>query len=207
MTKSAPDMPTKILQAAIQLFAQRGVTSTSIQAVADAVGIRKQSLLYHFPNKNVLRQAVLHDILSYWKNVVPRALVQATSGEHRLESALKVVIDFFLEDRYRAQFVVREVLDRPREMSNLIKNHFHPWMGLVTNYIRTGQERGEVYDDVDPEAYVVQCIILSICVISAGDVLQGVFPEGDALKNIRSRMIAEVQRMTKYGLFVKAHDT
>ncbi|HNC99806.1 MAG TPA: helix-turn-helix domain-containing protein, partial [Myxococcota bacterium] len=38
----------RIRSAAIQLFAAQGYLGTSLQEVADAVGISKQLLLYHY---------------------------------------------------------------------------------------------------------------------------------------------------------------
>jgi AcrR family transcriptional regulator len=41
------------------LFARRGFAKTSVQDVADAVGLSKAGLLHHFPSKDALHAAVL----------------------------------------------------------------------------------------------------------------------------------------------------
>jgi AcrR family transcriptional regulator len=48
-----------ILDRAAALFARRGFAKTSIQEIADAVGLSKAGLLHHFPSKEALRGAVL----------------------------------------------------------------------------------------------------------------------------------------------------
>lgn len=48
-----------ILDRAAALFARHGFEHTSVQAVADAVGLSKAGLLHHFRSKEALHQAVL----------------------------------------------------------------------------------------------------------------------------------------------------
>ncbi|GAA3619884.1 TetR/AcrR family transcriptional regulator [Microlunatus ginsengisoli] len=48
-----------IIDRATELFASRGFHETSLQDVADAVGSSKSGLLYHFPTKEALLEAVL----------------------------------------------------------------------------------------------------------------------------------------------------
>ncbi|HMJ12015.1 MAG TPA: helix-turn-helix domain-containing protein, partial [Polyangiaceae bacterium] len=65
------DVRAQILGAATRLFAAQGFEGTSLQDVAEEVGIRKPSLLYHFASKDELRQAVLRELLAHWKETLP----------------------------------------------------------------------------------------------------------------------------------------
>lgn len=47
-----------ILDRAAALFARRGFAKTSVQEIADAVGLSKAGLLHHFPSKDALHAAV-----------------------------------------------------------------------------------------------------------------------------------------------------
>lgn len=53
----------RILNAAEDLFAEKGYSATSLGDVADRVGIRSPSLYNHFKNKEALYQAVLDRLL------------------------------------------------------------------------------------------------------------------------------------------------
>jgi Transcriptional regulator len=50
-----------IKQAAFELFAEKGFEATSTQDIADAVGLKKQSLYSHFKSKNQIFEEVLKD--------------------------------------------------------------------------------------------------------------------------------------------------
>ncbi|RMI32783.1 TetR/AcrR family transcriptional regulator [Nocardia stercoris] len=50
---------TRILDAALELFSERGYAGTSIAAVAKAVGLSAPGVLHHFPDKRTLLLAVL----------------------------------------------------------------------------------------------------------------------------------------------------
>jgi TetR/AcrR family transcriptional regulator len=54
----------RILDAAEDLFAQKGFSATSLGDVADSVGIRSPSLYNHFKNKESLYEAVLERLLA-----------------------------------------------------------------------------------------------------------------------------------------------
>lgn len=59
----APTTADRILDAAEDLFAEKGYSATSLGDVADRVGIRSPSLYNHFKNKEALYQAVLERLL------------------------------------------------------------------------------------------------------------------------------------------------
>mgnify|MGYP001549501394 CR=1 FL=1 len=84
-----------ILAEATRQFAARGFDGASLNDIAEAVGVRKASLLYHFPSKDELRKAVLNGLLSCWRERVPRLLMAATSGKGQFDALIRELLDFF----------------------------------------------------------------------------------------------------------------
>ena len=185
--------PEQILFAATRLFAGGGYDGTSLQHVADAVGIRKQSLLYHFPSKDALRRRVLDMLLSRWNDVLPRLLLAATSGEGQFDAVVAETIRFFAEDADRARLLLREILDRPADVQALVDTHISPWVEVVCGYIRKGIERGEIAPDVEPRAYVLGVMHLILSAVATAECFGRVVD--------RERQIAEVLRIAKSSLF------
>lgn len=186
------DVREQILEQATRLFAARGFEGTSLQHIADAVGIRKPSVLHHFPSKDELRKGVLEKLLSHWNGVLPQVLLAASSGQGQFDGVLSAMTAFFLDDPDRARLLTRELLDRPQEMRELVLRHVAPWVEVVCNYIRKGQERGELRADVDPEAYVIQVINLLVASVATHRALGTIS---------RERNLAEVLRIARASLF------
>jgi AcrR family transcriptional regulator len=84
-----------IVDRAAALFARRGFAKTSVQDVADAVGLSKAGLLHHFPSKDALHDAV-------WAHagaLGQRLLAQVAGmppGAERDRRALDVLVDIAL---------------------------------------------------------------------------------------------------------------
>jgi AcrR family transcriptional regulator len=186
--------PDQILTVATRLFAERGFDGTSLQDIAAAVGLRKPSLLYHFPSKDDLRRAVLESLLSRWHDVLPRLLMAATSGEDQFAALIDESIGFFSADPDRARLLLREGLDRPAEFRQLLSTHVRPWVTVVADYVRKGIARGHIHPSVDAEAYVVAVINLILSSFATATSFGGLIP--------RERQIAEVLRVARQGLFL-----
>jgi TetR/AcrR family transcriptional regulator len=62
------------VDAALRAFGTRGYDATSLDAVAAELGIRKQTILYHFPSKELLLEAVVDEAGAELSGVLEAAL-------------------------------------------------------------------------------------------------------------------------------------
>jgi len=189
----------KILSEATRLFAKRGVEATSLQEIADAVGVRKPSLLYHFPSKEALHLGVLENLLSRWSLLLPR-LLKAVAREDRHDAILDETVRFFSDDPDRAKLLLREALDRPQEMRALLSAHVRPWLGMIAESIHKAAAQGTIAADADAEAYVLQVIHMVIGTFAAGPITQVLLPGTRAALHVDARLLAELKRMARAAL-------
>lgn len=194
-------MRTQILEVATRHFAARGYDGTSLQGISDAVGIRKPSLLYHFPSKEELHRSVLDRMLARWNDVLPRLLL-AAAGDTRFDAVMGELVGFFVDDPDRARLLVREVLDRPEAMRAQLHAHVQPWIGVVAKQIETMRERGLVHADVDAESYAVHVIHLVVGGIAMLDRLSVLLPDEEGEVRTRDRHVRELVRIARASLFV-----
>lgn len=193
-----PAVRRRCIAAATQLFAAHGFDGTSVQAIADAIGVTKQAVLHHFASKEALREAVLAAMLDHWRDTLPRLLVAASASEERFEALFGELHRFFVADPDRARLLVRELLDRPEAIRHLLRQTVRPWLAAVAAYIRDGQVRGLHYPEVDPEAYLIHILSLVMTAAAGAHVSAVALAPGAAGRN---RFHTELTRIAKASLF------
>lgn len=113
-----------ILDAATELFAERGFAGVSVQEIADAAGTHKTTVLYHFDTKEALHEAVLDEALGRIAEVMREFL----AGEYRRERIaylLDQIHAFFAEHLALARLLMRELLD-PTGSDAYLKRFIEP---------------------------------------------------------------------------------
>jgi TetR/AcrR family transcriptional regulator len=193
------DVKSKILIEAVRLFGEKGYEGTSLQSIADAVGVRKQSLFHHFKSKAELRQAVLTDLFVHWQQKPPNLLADASSGYKRFTATMEALVKFLIEDTGRAQFALREMLDRPVESRKLLAEELHPWTTMLTNYIQMGKDTGVIRPDVNPEAYPILIMMMATSAVAIGSVASAM-TDTETESSIEPR-IKELVRIAGNSLF------
>ena len=88
---SNPSTAERILDAALSSFAQRGYEATSLDALAEGLGVRKQSILYWFPSKEALLEAVIDRSAGELRDALEFSLDRAGTGWARVEAVVRSV--------------------------------------------------------------------------------------------------------------------
>ena len=90
-----------ILVVARQRFAERGFSGTSLNDIAEEVGIRTPSLFHHFPSKLALYRAVLLDAFDDWFELMDQTTtnvpVEQSEGWAQVERVVRTAFRFFVE--------------------------------------------------------------------------------------------------------------
>jgi AcrR family transcriptional regulator len=189
----------RILQAATRLIAQRGFGAISVNDVAQAVGISKQALLYHYPSREALHAAVVDSLIEHSNRHLQLLLGAFTGkGEERLERAMAQIHEFFETDLHAARLLLRELLDGNREQLSRLSQGVEPWLRLMADTLRQGQQEGRIRLELDPEVAVVQVGTLLLTTFALLP-MEGWARVSDA--EWRERRLGEVVRIIERYLF------
>ncbi len=95
------DTKQRILDVARDLFTSQGVQRTSLQDIADRLGITKPALYYHFPSRDDLVRSIVQPLLDDGENFL---LTQEARGDASARELIEGFFDF--NHRHRADVIM-----------------------------------------------------------------------------------------------------
>lgn len=199
-SRNSVPMRQRIIAVATEMLAERGYEGTSLQRIADEVGLKKPSLLHHFSSKDALRQAVVEDLFVGYAEVLPQILQRSSDGQDRFMLTMDATMQYFGANRHRARLIVREILDNPEGLSARLTATLAPWLIGFTASLSKGKTVGVVHADLDPEAYVAHTAALALSTFALAEAARGLLGASDLNQQ---RLHDECLRMTRAALFIE----
>lgn len=133
-----------ILDAAETVFAEVGFTTARLEDIANAVGIRRPSIVYYFANKQELYDAVEADIFAAMHQAALSRIAQHSQPIDKLIALLDGWLDFLVARPSAARIIQRLIADitprgdNPTQFSNVLLRDIEI---IVNEGIATGDFR------------------------------------------------------------------
>lgn len=145
-TRQRSETAEQILDLAEMLIQTRGYSAFSYQDIADALGIRKASIHYHFPSKTDLGVAVIDRYIARFDS----ALNQIAADQTQSSMAM---LDFYVQPYLLfagtpdkvclSAALAGEMLALPPEIRKKVEHFFGTHQAWLTKILQRGVARGE----------------------------------------------------------------
>ena len=133
----------KILDAALESFSTSGFDATSLDVVAKSLGVRKQTILYHFTTKKGLLNAVVERAAGNLINSIEEVLNSDLKGWERIEALARMIFRLALREPLLLG-LLREV-SRPGSVgSERLRILMTPLMDRATLWMQSEMEVGRM---------------------------------------------------------------
>jgi len=132
----------QILDEALRCFAEKGYEGTSLNDIAAGVGIRRPSLLHHFPSKESLYGDVFERLLSDWMERLDGAIAVSAVGWDKAELVLRACLDLFAETPDYVRIMRREALDGGVHLGIDLSGVLRPFFDGAVQYLEGQMDEG-----------------------------------------------------------------
>ena len=106
MNPEPADTRTRILEAAVRVFAEKGYHETRMDDIVSASHTSKGSLYFHFPNKQEIFFGLIETFMSLLESRLTESLATEQHGLEQVDSALTASLRLFSQYRPLAKIVL-----------------------------------------------------------------------------------------------------
>jgi len=181
----------RILDAATDLFGMRGVEAVSLDVIAGEVGVAKQTLLYWFPSKDDLVQAVLEAAVLELSVGVEAAIRASTDDPlDRIAAVVRAVFRSAVR-RPALLGLVREISRLPPASGDRLHAAFEPLVARAVGYLQREMNAGRLRR-ADPRMVAALCYATVTGIATEPEALRAVgwSPTTADLRRLRAELLA-----------------
>jgi AcrR family transcriptional regulator len=141
----------RLYEAALAEFAQHGFDDARIEDIVADAEVSWGTFFRYFPRKeDVLLEAGARHYRDNVRPMAPAALEdESSSVREAIHRLLRAMLTSDMPSHLHGA-ILREITTTPARFGALFEEGESPYLRIVTDLMRAGQERGQVQKDVDP---------------------------------------------------------
>jgi AcrR family transcriptional regulator len=139
------DMHQEILRAAKALFFEQGYHRLAMRQIAEAVGVTKAALYYHFKDKEQLFLAMLGSFLEEIEGIIDGAQAQGGDARQRIHMLVEGILSLPVEQRAMIRLASQEMAHLTPQGRRAFEALYHrKFIQKIQTILQVGIESGEL---------------------------------------------------------------
>ena len=151
----------EILEAAKQVFQQKGMAGARMQEIADKAKINKALLHYYYRSKQLLFEAVFKNAFSLLAPQLNKVLNDDSELFEKIENFTDSYVTFVIDHPYLPNFVIQELHSNPEFLITLRSQKNFPTMEKFSRQVEDSIEKGEIRK-IKAEQLLINILSLNI---------------------------------------------
>lgn len=136
---------TQIINAAKQVFLEKGFTETSMSDIAIRAGINRPALHYYFRTKERMFDAVFDDIANSFIPKVQDVFSQETPFEEKITKAVDIYFNIMKNKPELPIFITREMQRDPQHLvETFIRLNTWQYVSKIKDVLTEGMKNGKI---------------------------------------------------------------
>ena len=135
----------EIALAAVKLFEEKGYHATSVQDIADEVGLQKGSLYHYIHSKEDLLLHIAHEAISKFNQRLEKILQSDIPAEQKLVQAIENHLTVSTSNLQTTTVLLREAFSLGEPQHQVIQDLTDRYLELWTEIIRQGLKNNEFH--------------------------------------------------------------
>lgn len=151
----------EILEAAKQVFQQKGMAGARMQEIADKAKINKALLHYYYRSKQLLFEAVFKNAFSLLAPQLNKVLNDDSALFEKIENFTESYVTFVIDHPYLPNFVIQELHSNPDFLMTLRSQKNFPTMEKFSQQVKDSIGKGEIRS-IKAEQLLINILSLNI---------------------------------------------
>lgn len=175
------DQRTRLMEAALLLFARQGVAATALQAVAREAGVTPALVHYYFGNRDQLLDVLVNERLLPLLGQILQQIGGGGADEPAtlVRKLVPAIMNTVTAHPWLPPIWVREVLSDGGLLRERVMQQTRQFAPLIRDRLAAAQRAGRLNPDLDPRLVLVSLIGLSLFPFASAPIWRSVFDAGD----------------------------
>ena len=134
----------KIIKAAQEEFALKGLNGARMQAIADRAGLPKANIHYYFKDKVTLYTAALNSVMETWNVFFESTEEEVLEPKKTLDQFIRNKVRLAFEDPLASKLFATEIIQGAPHVSEHLEKVMRPWVKEKAKIIQSWIDAGKM---------------------------------------------------------------
>jgi TetR/AcrR family transcriptional regulator len=144
MARNDSEQRTRILEAAVGVFAQNGLRGATTRLVGRAAGVNSALLYYYFENKTVLFEEAIRLVVGGFLDHLKRRMKTFRNAKDRLAFLIDGIFSYYQKHPDRMLLMQLAVTRHPEVMGRVLGSYLKEGMPSPIWILQEGMQKGEL---------------------------------------------------------------